>query len=93
MMSQKMSAPSPQDREVKVMFTDHSTRDYIMTASNIKEAEVFTELKEMGASNISKYIDKAVGNKKVWVLDVKEIGEGLLEAKDFKAEEETKAWE
>ena len=60
---------------------------------NIKEAEVFTELKEMGASNISKYIDKAVGNKKVWVLDVKEIGEGLLEAKDFKAEEETKAWE
>lgn len=39
MMSQKMSAPSPQDRDVKVMFTDHSTRDYIMTASNIKEAE------------------------------------------------------
>ena len=34
-----MSAPSPQDRDVKVMFTDHSTRDYIMTASNIKEAE------------------------------------------------------
>ena len=26
-----MSAPSPQDRDVKVMFTDHSTRDYIMT--------------------------------------------------------------
>ena len=39
MMSQKMSAPSPQDCDVKVMFTDHSTRDYIMTASNIKEAE------------------------------------------------------
>jgi len=60
---------------------------------NVKEAEVFTELKEMGASNISKYIDKSVGNKKVWVLDVKEIGEGLLEAKDFKIEEEPKAWE
>ena len=27
------------DPEVKVMFTDHSTRDYIMTASNVKEAE------------------------------------------------------
>ena len=34
-----MSAPSPQDGDIKVMFTDHSTRDYIMTASNIKEAE------------------------------------------------------
>ncbi len=34
-----MSAPSPMDRDVKVMFTDHSTRDYIITASNLKEAE------------------------------------------------------
>ena len=34
-----MSAPSPQVRDVKVMFTDHSTRDYIMTAININEAE------------------------------------------------------
>ena len=34
-----MSAPDPMDRDVKVMFTDHSTRDYIITASNLKEAE------------------------------------------------------
>ena len=59
----------------------------------IKEAEVFTELKEMGAGNVSKYIDKSVGNKKVWVLDIKELGEGLLAASDFKVEEEPKAWE
>ena len=60
---------------------------------SIKEAEVFTELKEMGAGNVSKYIDKSVGNKKVWVLDIKELGEGLLVASDFKVEEEPKAWE
>jgi len=51
------------------------------------------ELKEMGAGNVSKYIDKSVGNKKVWVLDIKELGEGLLAASDFKVEEEPKAWE
>jgi len=47
----------------------------------------------MGAGNVSKYIDKSVGNKKVWVLDIKELGEGLLAASDFKVEEEPKAWE
>ena len=27
------------DRDVKVMFTDKSTRDFIITAANVKEAE------------------------------------------------------
>ena len=59
----------------------------------IKEAEVFTELKEMGATNISKYIDKSVGNKKIWVLKVEELNEETISNNDFKIKEEVKAWE
>ena len=59
----------------------------------IKEAEVFTELKEMGAANISKYIDKSVGNKKIWVLDIEELNEDTILKKDFKIKEEAKPWE
>tara|TARA_R110002072_G_scaffold119629_1_gene252515 strand:- start:1017 stop:2609 length:1593 start_codon:yes stop_codon:yes gene_type:complete len=59
----------------------------------IKEAEVFTELKEMGAANISKYIDKSVGNKKIWVLDIEELNEETILNKDFKIKEESKPWE
>ena len=59
----------------------------------IKEAEVFTELKEMGAANISKYIDKSVGNKKIWVLDIEELNEETILNKDFKIKEELKPWE
>ena len=58
----------------------------------VKEAEVFTELKEMGASNISKYIDKSIGNKKIWVLDINEFAEEISPL-EFKNIEEGKAWE
>jgi hypothetical protein len=65
-----MSAPSPMDRDVKVMFTDHSTRDYIITASNIKEAEevfdtIFNHMEQSITDLLKQY---SVGKKtKVWV--------------------------
>jgi len=60
---------------------------------HIKEAEVFTELKEMGALSLSKWIDKGIGNKRVWVLDIQELDEDSIIATDFKITEEPKAWE
>ena len=65
-----MSAPDPMDRDVKVMFTDNSTRDYIMTASNIKEAEevfdlIFNHMEQSITDLLKQY---SVGKKtKVWV--------------------------
>ena len=60
---------------------------------NIKEAEVFTRLKEVGAINSSKWIDKSVGNKKVWVMDVKEIDEDSVSPEEFRIPIEEKPWE
>jgi hypothetical protein len=60
---------------------------------NIKEAEVFTQLKEMGGINASKWVDKAVGNKKVWIMDVREINEDAVSLDDFRLETEDKEWE
>ena len=60
---------------------------------NIKEAEVFTRLKEVGAVNSSKWIDKSVGNKKVWVMDVKEIDEDSISTEEFRVPTEEKPWE
>lgn len=65
-----MSAPDPMDRDVKVMFTDHSTRDYIITASNLKEAEevfdtIFNYMEQSITDLLKQY---SVGKKtKVWV--------------------------
>jgi hypothetical protein len=59
----------------------------------IKEAEVFTRLKEIGANNSSKWIDKSVGNKKVWVMDVKEIDDDSISLEEFKADVEEPPWE
>jgi hypothetical protein len=65
-----MSAPSPMDRDVKVMFTDHSTRDFIITASNKEEAEeifdtIFLHMEESINDLLKQY---SVGKKtKVWV--------------------------
>jgi|TARA_A100001201_G_scaffold64454_1_gene60702 hypothetical protein len=65
-----MSAPDPMDRDVKVMFTDHSTRDYIITASNLKEAEevfdtIFNHMEQSITDLLKQY---SVGKKtKVWV--------------------------
>ena len=60
---------------------------------HIKEAEVFTELKNMGATNIAKYIDRTVGNKKIWMLDIYEIDEDAVDSSDFKSQKEPLAWE
>ena len=65
-----MSAPDPMDRDVKVMFTDQSTRDYIITASNLKEAEevfdtIFNHMEQSITDLLKQY---SVGKKtKVWV--------------------------
>ena len=65
-----MSKPSPMDRDVKVMFTDKSTRDFIITASNVKEAEEVFDLifNHMEQSINDLLIQYKVGKKtKVWV--------------------------
>tara|TARA_R100000152_G_C6616539_1_gene68654 strand:+ start:191 stop:436 length:246 start_codon:yes stop_codon:yes gene_type:complete len=65
-----MSAPDPMDRDVRVMFTDHSTRDYIITASNLKEAEevfdtIFNHMEQSITDLLKQY---SIGKKtKVWV--------------------------
>lgn len=65
-----MSKPSSMDRDVKVMFTDKSTRDFIITASNVKEAEEVFDLifNHMEQSINDLLIQYKVGKKtKVWV--------------------------
>jgi len=47
----------------------------------------------MGALSLSKWIDKGIGNKRVWVLDIQELDEDSIIATDFKITEEPKAWE
>lgn len=65
-----MSAPSPMDRDVRVMFSDLSTRDFIITASNKEEAEeifdtIFLHMEESINDLLKQY---SVGKKtKVWV--------------------------
>ena len=65
-----MSAPDPMVRDVKEMYTDHSTRDYIITASNLKEAEevfdtIFNHMEQSITDLLKQY---SIGKKtKVWV--------------------------
>ena len=81
-----MSAPSPMDRDVKVMFTDHSTRDYIITASNIKEAEevfdlIFNHMEQSVNDLLKQY---SVGKKtKVWVEYTKEDDTEMMEEENY----------
>jgi hypothetical protein len=65
-----MSKPSVHDQEYRVMFTDRSTRDFIITADNIKEAEevfdmIFNHMEQSINDLLQQY---KVGKKtKVWV--------------------------
>ena len=59
----------------------------------VREAEIFDELKKMGANNLAKWIDKSVGNKNIWVLDVIEIDNSQVTAEQFKKPTEDSAWE
>lgn len=65
-----MSKPHSMDKDVKVMFTDHSTRDFIITASNLEEAEkvfdiIFNHM-ELSITDLLKQY--SVGKQtKVWV--------------------------
>ena len=60
---------------------------------NIKEAEIFDELKNMGANNSVKWIDKNIGNKNIWVLDVVEVDNSKITVDDFKNPTAKKEWE
>jgi hypothetical protein len=65
-----MSKPSVHDQEYRVMFTDMSTRDFIITADNIKEAEKVFDLifNHMEQSINDLLLQYKVGKKtKVWV--------------------------
>ena len=65
-----MSKPHPMDQDVRVMFTDQSTRDFIVTAANVKEAEeifdtIFNHMEQSINDLVKQY---KVGKKtKVWV--------------------------
>ena len=59
----------------------------------IKNAEIFDELKNMGGNNVAKWIDKSVGNKNIWIMDVVEIDNSHITADDFKKPTFTKEWE
>ena len=61
---------------------------------HIKEAEVFTELKNMGATNIAKvHRQELLATKKIWMLDIYEIDEDVVDSSDFKSQKEPLAWE
>ena len=66
----RVSKPHPMDQDVRVMFTDQSTRDFIVTAANVKEAEeifdtIFNHMEHSINDLLKQY---SVGKKtKVWV--------------------------
>ena len=66
----RVSKPHPMDQDVRVMFTDQSTRDFIVTAANVKEAEeifdlIFNHMEQSINDLLKQY---SVGKKtKVWV--------------------------
>jgi len=65
-----MSKPSVHDQEYRVMFTDMSTRDFIITADSLKEAEEMFDLifNHMEQSINDLLLQYKVGKKtKVWV--------------------------
>jgi DNA-binding protein Fis len=65
-----MSKPSVHDQEYRVMFTDRSTRDFIITADNIEEAEKVFDMifNHMEQSINDLLLQYKVGKKtKVWV--------------------------
>ena len=65
-----MSKPSVHDQEYRVMFTDMSTRDFIITADSLKEAEEVFDLifNHMEQSINDLLLQYKVGKKtKVWV--------------------------
>ena len=59
----------------------------------IKEAEVYSELKALGATTAVKYIDKSAGNTSVWVLKTEDNTALNVSADDFKLNKPKKDWE
>ena len=59
----------------------------------IRDAEIFNELKELGAYTATKYIDKGAGATSIWILDTPEQSVLVVSAKDFKLNTPKKDWE
>ena len=59
----------------------------------IKEAEIYSELKNIGATTAVKYIDKSMGNSSLWVLSTEENKALNVSADDFKLNNPIKDWE
>ena len=59
----------------------------------IRDAEIFNELKELGAYTATKYIDKGAGATSIWVLETPETAALNVSAKDFKLNTPAKDWE
>ena len=65
-----MSQPSPLEKEIKIMYTDTSTRDYIISASSVDEAaEIGDLLYNTMEQSISDIVKQYNVNKKtvIWV--------------------------
>ena len=65
-----MSQPYPLEKEIKIMYTDTSTRDYIITASSVEEAaEIGDLLYNTMEQSISDIVKQYNVNKKtvIWV--------------------------
>ena len=65
-----MSQSSPLEKEIKIMYTDTSTRDYIITASSVDEAaEIGDLLYNTMEQSISDIVKQYNVNKKtvIWV--------------------------
>ena len=82
----RVSKPHAMDRDVRVMFTDHSTRDFIVTAANVKEAEeifdtIFNHMEQSINDLVKQY---KVGKKtKVWVEYTKEDDTEMMEEENY----------
>jgi|TARA_R100000315_G_C5233620_1_gene144694 hypothetical protein len=59
----------------------------------IRDAEIFNELKELGAHTATKYIDKGAGATSIWILETPEQSALNVSAKDFKLNRPKKDWE
>tara|TARA_R100001244_G_scaffold50571_1_gene44304 strand:- start:4850 stop:6451 length:1602 start_codon:yes stop_codon:yes gene_type:complete len=59
----------------------------------IRDAEIFNELKELGAHTATKYIDKGAGATSIWILETPETAALNVSAKDFKLNKPAKDWE
>jgi len=72
-------------------YEEEKTKQWWFTG---RDAVIFIqEFKNMGATNMAKYIDRTVGNKKIWMLDIYEIDEDNVDSNEFKTQKTPLPWE